>query len=117
MAPLLMSVPEHQQVELPILVTMSKKVMKPVIPAVPRVFEKRRVTGNVETPYSGSVIGEQNERKGDAFQSSAEDTPVMLADQHTPKSSHEQDPLRSWASHYVLKGTAIVENQGTSYSI
>ena len=117
MAPFLLSIPEQQQVELPTPVPMSKRLMKPVIPAVPRVFERRRVTGNVRTPNSGCVIGEQDEHTGSTLSSSADDTPVISADEHTPKSPSERATFGSSASHYVTESAAITKNQGTSDGI
>ncbi|MCJ1252008.1 hypothetical protein MMC30_009246 [Trapelia coarctata] len=111
-----MSVPEYQQAELPAPVPMSKKFMKPVIPAVPRVFEKRRVTGNPGTPNSGSAVGEQDVENGGALQRSAKDTPVISSNQHTPKSAREQDAVGSITGLYVPESAAIVENQDETSS-
>jgi hypothetical protein len=117
MAPLLISVLEHQQDELLTPATMSKKFTKPVVPAVPRLFEKRRVTSNVKTPSSGSVIGEKDERKHGAFQSSAEDTPVISATQYTPKRGPEGELAGPTAALYVPENVAISESQGTFNNI
>ena len=114
MAPLLIPGPEHQQDELPTPAPMAKKTVKPVIPAVPRVFEKRRVTSNVQTLNFGSVSREQNEQKGSHLQSSAENTPVISADQHTPKSAPERDALGRNTAIYAPETTSITENLGTS---
>ncbi|MCJ1392182.1 hypothetical protein MMC18_005049 [Xylographa bjoerkii] len=76
MAPILISYDQVEEIANPVTPTQLKRRLRPIVPVVPRIFERKQGKSVLQTPTSSSAIDGQEDHRVEAFHIPTEPSPV-----------------------------------------
>ncbi|MCJ1438590.1 hypothetical protein MMC27_007980 [Xylographa pallens] len=75
MAPILISYDQVEETANPVIQTQPKRRLKPIVPVVPRIFERKQGKSSLQTPTASVAIDSQEHHPVEALQSPIEPLP------------------------------------------
>ncbi|MCJ1386491.1 hypothetical protein MMC17_009617 [Xylographa soralifera] len=76
MAPILISYDQVEEIAKPVIQTQPKRRLRPIVPVVPRIFERKQGKSVLQTPASSVAIDGQDDHLVESVQSPAQPLPV-----------------------------------------